>query len=168
MLRCNGDAKSTECVVSTTIRYTHFHWLIVYLKRSGQEVTRTWLKRGCVRSFHERQKQTMSEMKGLILIRLGYLMFYRFSSFNDEQHPTYVMILCKCWTSMMRANFFRNVCVKKNKKKRIIFFLFKINVHQYLNIQKLLNTILIWHSWIFLWIFLFSEGGGGVDLLLSL
>ena len=54
----------------TTIRYTHFHWLIYKLKRSRQEVTRTCLKRGCVRSFHERQKQTESEMKGLILIRL--------------------------------------------------------------------------------------------------
>ena len=64
----------TECVVSTTIRYTHFHWLIYKLKRSWQEVTRTCLKRGCVRSFHERQKQTESEMKGLILIRLQHLM----------------------------------------------------------------------------------------------
>ena len=60
----------TECVVSTTIRYTHFHWLIYKLKRSWMKVTRTCLKRGCVRSFHERQKQTMSEMKWLILIRL--------------------------------------------------------------------------------------------------
>ena len=33
-------------------------------------MTRTCLERGCVRSFHERQKQTESEMKGLILIRL--------------------------------------------------------------------------------------------------
>ena len=57
-------------VLSTTIRYTHFYWLIYKLKRSRQEVTRTCLKRGCVRSFHERQKQTESEMKGLILIRL--------------------------------------------------------------------------------------------------
>ena len=39
---------------------------------SGQEVTRTRLKRGCVRSFHELQKQTESEMKGLILIRLEW------------------------------------------------------------------------------------------------
>ena len=64
------EANVTECVESTTIRYTHFHWLIYKLKRSRQEVTRTCLKRGCVRSFHERQKQTESEMKGLILIRL--------------------------------------------------------------------------------------------------
>ena len=35
--------------------------------------TRTFLERGCVRSFHERQKQTESEMKGLILIRLTSL-----------------------------------------------------------------------------------------------
>ena len=62
---------STKCVVSTTIWYTHFHWLFYKLKRSWQEVTRTCLKRGCVRSFHERQKQKKSEMKGLILIRLG-------------------------------------------------------------------------------------------------
>ena len=48
-----------------------FSWLIYKLKRSWQEVTRTCLKRGCVRSFHERKtKQTESEMKGLILIRL--------------------------------------------------------------------------------------------------
>ena len=48
----------TECVVSTTIRYTHFHWLIYKLKRSRQEFTRSCLKRGCVRSFHERQKKS--------------------------------------------------------------------------------------------------------------
>ena len=70
MLRCSGEANVTEFVVSTTIRYTHFHWLIYKLKKSRQEVTRTCFKRGCVRSFHERQKQTKSEMKGLILIRL--------------------------------------------------------------------------------------------------
>ena len=70
MLRCTGEANVTECVVSTTIRYTHFHRLIHKLKRSWQEVTRTSLKRGCVRSFNERQKQTESEMKGLISIRL--------------------------------------------------------------------------------------------------
>ena len=70
MLRCSGEVNVTECVVSTTIRYTNFHWLIYKLKRSRQEVTRTCLKRSCIRSFHERQKQTESEMKGLILIRL--------------------------------------------------------------------------------------------------
>ena len=57
-------------VLSTTVRYTHCYWLIYKLKRSWQEVTRTCLRRGCVRSFHERQKQTESELKGLILIRL--------------------------------------------------------------------------------------------------
>ena len=49
---------------------THFHWLIYKLKTSRQEVTRTCLKRGCIRSFQERQKQTESEMKGLNIIRL--------------------------------------------------------------------------------------------------
>ena len=66
---CSVEANVTECVIDT-IRYTHFHWLIYKLKRSWQEVTRTCLKRSCVRSFHERQKQTESEMKGLIFIRL--------------------------------------------------------------------------------------------------
>ena len=47
-----------------------FHWLIYNLIRSCQEVLRTCLERGCVRSFHKRQKQTKSEMKELILIRL--------------------------------------------------------------------------------------------------
>ena len=66
---------------STSIRYTRFHWLIYNLKRSRQEVTRTCIERGCVRSFHERQKQTESEMKGLILIRLlGYLLWSGFAS----------------------------------------------------------------------------------------
>ena len=41
MLRCNGDVNVTECVVSTTIRNTRFHWLNHNLKRSRQEVTRT-------------------------------------------------------------------------------------------------------------------------------
>ena len=74
MLRWSGEANLTECVVLTTIRYTHFHWLIYKLKRSWQEVARTYLKRGCVRSFHDRQKQKESEMKGLILIRLWWYM----------------------------------------------------------------------------------------------
>ena len=74
MLLCNGDANVTECVVSSSIRYTRFHWLNYNLKRSCQQVNRTCLERGCVRSFHERQKQKESEMKGLILlIRLWML-----------------------------------------------------------------------------------------------
>ena len=45
MLRCNG----IQMLLSvTTIRYTHFHWLIYNLNRSRQEVTRTCLKRGCI------------------------------------------------------------------------------------------------------------------------
>ena len=70
MLLCSGEANVTECVVSTMIGYTHFNWLIYKLKWSRQEVIRTCLKQRCVRSIHERQKQTESEMKGLILIRL--------------------------------------------------------------------------------------------------
>ena len=74
---------------STSIRYTRFHWLIYNLKRSRQEVTRTCIERGCVRSFHERQKQTESEMKGLILIRLtkGFNLCVRFfqSLFTSER-----------------------------------------------------------------------------------
>ena len=70
MLRCSGEGNVTECVVLTMIRYTHFHLLIYKLKRSRQEVTRMCLKRGCIRFFQERQKQTESEMKGLSLIRL--------------------------------------------------------------------------------------------------
>ena len=37
--------------------------------RLGRQLTLE--ERGCVRSFHERQNQTESEMKGLILIRLN-------------------------------------------------------------------------------------------------
>ena len=61
------------CVASTTIRYTHFRLLIFKLKRSLQKVTKTCFKLGCVRSFHEQQKQTGSKMKGLILIRLEFV-----------------------------------------------------------------------------------------------
>ena len=68
IFRCNGDANVTV-LYQLRIRYTCFHWLIYYLKRSLQEVTRTCLKQGCVRSFHEWQKQTGSEMKGQILFR---------------------------------------------------------------------------------------------------
>ena len=42
MLRCSGEANVTECVVSTTIRNTHFHWLTYILqghdKRSPERV----------------------------------------------------------------------------------------------------------------------------------
>ena len=55
MLRCNGDMNVTV-LYRLRLRYIHFHWLIYNLKRSWQEVTRTCLKRGCVRSFHKRQK----------------------------------------------------------------------------------------------------------------
>ena len=43
-------------VLTTTIRYTRFHWLIYKLKRWWQEVTRTCHKLGCIRSFQQRQK----------------------------------------------------------------------------------------------------------------
>ena len=44
--------------------------LLIGRSITGHKVTRTCLERGCVRSFHERQKQTESDMEGLILIRL--------------------------------------------------------------------------------------------------
>ena len=44
--------------------------LLIGQSITGHNVTRTCLEQGCVRSFHERQKQTESEMKGLILMRL--------------------------------------------------------------------------------------------------
>ena len=77
------------CVVSITIRYTHFHWLIVNLKRSRREVTRKCFEWGCIRYFHERQKQTMSEMKELILIRLLLTMcdFGKEESLHFSPHP---------------------------------------------------------------------------------
>ena len=60
--KCLGAVgKVTECVVLTTIRYTHFHWLIYKLKSSRQQVIRMCLKRGCIRSFHERQKKQNGE-----------------------------------------------------------------------------------------------------------
>ena len=54
------------------------------MKRSWQKVNRTCLKRGCVRSFHERQKQTESEMKGLILIRLFAYLSWAFSTIGVD------------------------------------------------------------------------------------
>ena len=56
-----GEANVTECVESTKIRYTHFHWLIYKLKKSRQEVTRKCLQRGCVRSILSRATKTNRE-----------------------------------------------------------------------------------------------------------
>ena len=41
--------------------------------------------------------------------------------FKDVLHPTYVIMLCKCWSSMISANYFRNACVKN--KKKITFYI---------------------------------------------
>ena len=35
---------------------------------------------------------------------------------KDDQHPTYVIMLCKRGTSMISANFFRNTCEKNERK----------------------------------------------------
>ena len=40
---------------------------------------------------------------------------------KDDQHPTYVIMLCKCGTSMISTNFFWNVCVKYEKKLKNFF-----------------------------------------------
>ena len=56
-ISCKCFSAVAKRVLSTTVRYTHCNWLIYKLKRSRQEVTRTCLKRGCVRSFHERQNK---------------------------------------------------------------------------------------------------------------
>ena len=54
----------------------------------------TCLKRGCVRSSHERQKQKKSEMKGLILIRLSF-----FHSPSNE-----LFTKCQCNTSLLTTS----------------------------------------------------------------
>ena len=79
-----------------------------------------------------------------------------FYSFKDVLHPTYIIMLCKHWTSMISANFFRNACVK-NKKIVIFFFLQLMNnnvwIPQNLNYRENLTIFKIW------WIFLTLEGG---------
>ena len=49
---------------------------------------------------------------------------------KDEWHPTYVIMMCKRWTSMNSTNFLRNASANF-KKKSITFFPFVINEHQY-------------------------------------
>ena len=128
MLRCSGEVNVTEYVVSTTIRYTYFHWLIYKLKRSWQKVIRTCHKRGCVRSFHERQKQTESEMRGLILIRLSHLQP------ENQSH-------CRCGTS--------SSCPGHQTPHRchIVCLLIKYPCLKYQS-NLFSNSIEIWHEWI--------------------
>ena len=51
------------------------------------------------------------------------------TSLKDDQHPTYVIMLCKRETSMISANFFRNECVKNEKKNIFFFFLKLMNIN---------------------------------------
>lgn len=70
MLRCSGDANVTVCVVSTTIRYTHFSLLIYYWKRSCQVVTKTSLEHAWDRSFNDRNRNNRERNETAHLIRL--------------------------------------------------------------------------------------------------
>ena len=73
-ISCNCFDALGKCVVSTTIRYTHFHWLIYKLKKPWQEVAKTGLKWGCVRSFQEANTNgERIERANFIIIRLPKL-----------------------------------------------------------------------------------------------
>ena len=115
------------CVASTTIRYTHFHLLIFKLKRSLQKVTKTCFKLGCVRSFHEQQKQTGSEMKGLILIRLEFVFDVICCVLNSMKINLLlcdILSLCTCtmWYLLFNTAFFL-LYLRNSQDLKWIFFL---------------------------------------------
>ena len=80
-----------------------------------------------------------------------------------EQHTTCVMMLCKRWTSMISANFFRNACVKNWK---IWFFFSFCNkwTPMFEYPKTLITEMTIFKFW---WIFLFLEGGRFVVKLVT-
>ena len=59
---------------------------------------------------------------------------------KDEQHPTYIILLCKRWTSMISTYFNHNACVKKFKINN--FFSLKL-MNTNVWIPQNLNYILI-------------------------
>ena len=74
---------------------------------------------------------------------------------NDELNTTYVMMLCKRWTSIS-ANF-RNASVKNKKYRYYVFFylnLMNTNIWIFEDFNYIEKTICM-----FSWIFLFVEGG---------
>ena len=100
--------------------------------------------------------------------RLNYCYMYSWrpssSCFTDELHPTYVTLLCKCWTSMISTNSFRNASVKNKKIFNFFFFLKLMNTHVWIpqNFYYIEN-LTIFKFWWFS-----SLHGMGVNLLLSL
>ena len=69
-------------------------------------------------------------------LNFGYSWRPSSSCFTDELHPTCVIMICKCWTSMISTNSFPNASVKN--VKILNFFLFEINEHPCLNTPKFL------------------------------
>ena len=67
-----------------------------------------------------------------------------------------VIMLCKRWTIMINANFFRNA---KSLKNITLFFFKLMNTNVWIphNLNYIEN-LTIFKFW---WIFLFVEGGGG-------
>ena len=57
--------KNSSVIIAKMYRSSHF--TVIQINKFDVSYA---FKRGLVRSFHERQQQTESEMKGLILIRL--------------------------------------------------------------------------------------------------
>ena len=75
---CYGDVNVTVLYRLWKDWSPHFHWLIYYWKRLGQEDIRTCLEQSCIISFHKRQKQMESKVKGWILIKLVHLVCVTF------------------------------------------------------------------------------------------
>ena len=79
-----------------------------------------------------------------------------------EQHTTCVMMLCKRWTSMISANFFRNACVKNWK----IWFFFSF-CNKWTPMFEYPKTLITETTIFKFWIFLFLEGGRFVVKLVT-
>ena len=64
---------------------------------------------------------------------------------KDKWHKTYVMMLCKHWTSMISASLFWNVCVKKKLKYYFFSFLKLMNTYVWippnLNYKKIRQSL---------------------------
>ena len=83
----------------TSVRYIHSNSLLKFIfgKRLLQEVTRTCLEWGCVRSFHEQQKQMKSKMKGLILFRYFLNVHVRLKLSNILAYKNALLLMLAYW-----------------------------------------------------------------------
>lgn len=119
--------------------YKKHSFVLVYLslERYWQEVNRTYLVRRFIRSFLERQKQSESEMKGLILMKLIlmlilFLLYFR--SKTDGSRITYLVVFTTTgFTTLIIVTCF--VWIQHWKRMK------SISSHLHINAYEILHSI---------------------------